>query len=222
MSRPSLRLAAPAVLALTSVLGLAACTDKADSSASPTAAGAGGPIVVNATDTACERRRRPPRPAPSRSRSRNTGSKVNEFYVYAEGDRIISEVENITPGLKRQLKVEITEPGTFTTACKPGMVGDGIRARLHRHGHRGRRQRRREGRRRRSPTTRRSSPPSPTSCSRGTEEFVAAVKAGDVDQGQGALPDRPPPVGDASSPSPRASATSTHASTAARTSSRRA
>ena len=50
----------------------------------------------------------------------NAGTKVNEFYVYAEGDRIISEVENITPGLKRELKVEITEPGTFTTACKPG------------------------------------------------------------------------------------------------------
>ena len=59
---------------------------------------------------------------------KNTGSKVNEFYVYGAGDRIVGEVENITPGLNRELKVEITEPGTFTTACKPGMVGDGIRA----------------------------------------------------------------------------------------------
>ena len=66
MSRPSLRRAAPAALALTCVLGIAAC--------------------------------------------------------------IVAEVENITPGLKRELKVEITEPGTLTTACKPGMVGDGIRA----------------------------------------------------------------------------------------------
>ena len=128
MSRPSLRLAAPAVLALSSVLGLAACTDKADSSASSTGAGAGGPIVVNATDTACELSASSAKAGTVTFQVSNAGTKVNEFYVYAEGDRIISEVENITPGLKRQLKVEITEPGTFTTACKPGMVGDGIRA----------------------------------------------------------------------------------------------
>ena len=58
----------------------------------------------------------------------NKGTKVNEFYVYAAGDRIVGEVENITPGLSRELKIEVTEPGTLTTACKPGMVGDGIRA----------------------------------------------------------------------------------------------
>ena len=128
MSRPSLRLAAPAVLALTSVLGLAACTDKADTSASSTGAAAGGPIVVNATDTACELSATTAKAGTVTFEVSNAGTKVNEFYVYAEGDRIISEVENITPGLKRELKVEITAPGTFTTACKPGMVGDGIRA----------------------------------------------------------------------------------------------
>lgn len=57
----------------------------------------------------------------------NTGTKVTEFYVYADGDRIVSEVENLTPGLKRELMVELAEPGTFTAACKPGMVGDGLR-----------------------------------------------------------------------------------------------
>ena len=119
MSRPSLRLAAPAVLALASVLGLAACTDKADSSASATAAGAGGPIVVNATDTACELSASTAQAGTVSFEVSNAGTKVNEFYVYAEGDRIISEVENITPGLKRELKVEITEPGTFTTSCSP-------------------------------------------------------------------------------------------------------
>ena len=126
--RPSLRIAAPAVLALTSVLGLAACTDKADTSASSTGAAAGGPILVNATDTACELSTRTATAGTVTFEVSNAGTKVNEFYVYGEGDRIISEVENITPGLKRELKMEITEPGTFTTACKPGMVGDGIRA----------------------------------------------------------------------------------------------
>ena len=58
----------------------------------------------------------------------NKGNKINEFYVYAEGDRIMGEVENVAPGLSRDFHVEITEPGTYETACKPGMVGDGIRA----------------------------------------------------------------------------------------------
>ena len=58
----------------------------------------------------------------------NTGSKVNEFYVYGEGDQIIGEVENITPGLTRTFHVEVASPGTYQTACKPGMKGKGIRA----------------------------------------------------------------------------------------------
>jgi len=137
MSRPSLRRAAPAALALACVLGIAACTDKAESGGSSTSAGAGaaagaaganGPIAVNATDTTCELSATTANAGTVTFEVTNAGSKTNEFYLYAEGDRIVSEVENITPGLKRELKVEITEPGTFTTACKPGMVGDGIRA----------------------------------------------------------------------------------------------
>jgi iron uptake system component EfeO len=59
---------------------------------------------------------------------KNTGSKVTEFYVYAEdGKRIVGEVENIGPGLTRDL-VLTAAPGTYVTACKPGMKGDGIRA----------------------------------------------------------------------------------------------
>ena len=57
----------------------------------------------------------------------NSGSKVNEFYVY-ENDRVVGEIENISPGLTRTFKVDLSEPGTYQTACKPGMSGDGIRA----------------------------------------------------------------------------------------------
>ena len=56
----------------------------------------------------------------------NGGSKVTEFYVYAEGDRVMAEVENIAPGLSRELLVELPA-GEYETACKPGMIGDGIR-----------------------------------------------------------------------------------------------
>jgi iron uptake system component EfeO len=59
---------------------------------------------------------------------RNTGDAVTEFYLLAEdGLRVISEIENIGPGLTRDLVVRV-RPGSYLTACKPGMVGDGIRA----------------------------------------------------------------------------------------------
>ncbi|WP_130416868.1 iron uptake system protein EfeO [Xylanimonas ulmi] len=58
----------------------------------------------------------------------NNGDDVTEFYLLAEdGLRIVSEVENIGPGLSRDL-VLTAKPGAYQTACKPGMVGDGIRA----------------------------------------------------------------------------------------------
>lgn len=58
----------------------------------------------------------------------NDGSEVTEFYLYAEdGKRILGEVENIGPSLSRELVVSLP-PGTYVTACKPGMSGTGIRA----------------------------------------------------------------------------------------------
>jgi iron uptake system component EfeO len=54
----------------------------------------------------------------------NTGSKVTEFYLLAaDGLRILSEVENIGPGLTRKLVVTASE-GNYFVGCKPGMVGD--------------------------------------------------------------------------------------------------
>ena len=56
----------------------------------------------------------------------NSGDQVTEFYLLAEdGLRIVGEVENIGPGLCRDLVVQLT-PGNYLTTCKPGMVGDGI------------------------------------------------------------------------------------------------
>ena len=58
----------------------------------------------------------------------NDGDDVTEFYLLGEdGLRVISEVENVGPGLSRDLVVQ-AEPGTYYAACKPGMVGDGIRS----------------------------------------------------------------------------------------------
>jgi hypothetical protein len=58
----------------------------------------------------------------------NAGSEVTEFYLLGDdGQRIIGEVENIGPGLTRNLVVTVPE-GDYYTVCKPGMTGEGIRA----------------------------------------------------------------------------------------------
>ena len=118
-----------ALAGATGLLALAACTSSGGTSGTATSsAAAGGPIAVQATDSQCGVATATAPAGTITFQVQNTGTKVTEFYVYGAGDRIIGEVENITPGLSRELKVEITEPGSFTTACKPGMVGDGIRA----------------------------------------------------------------------------------------------
>lgn len=111
------------VLGATLALGaLAGCTDN-----NAAAQGSSGALTVKATDTECAVNAAE---APSGVISfsvTNSSSKVNEFYLLAEdGLRIIGEVENIGPGLTRDL-VLTAQPGTYFTACKPGMVGDGIR-----------------------------------------------------------------------------------------------
>ncbi len=111
------------VLGATLALGaLAGCTDN-----NAAAQGSSGALTVKATDTECTVNADE---APSGVISfsvANSSSKVNEFYLLAEdGLRIIGEVENIGPGLTRDL-VLTAQPGTYFTACKPGMVGDGIR-----------------------------------------------------------------------------------------------
>lgn len=105
---------------------LAACTDKAESGA---ANGNADPakLTVTATDDACTVSSTS---APSGTVTfavTNTGTKVNEFYLLAEdGVRVIGEVENIGPGLTRNLVVRV-KPGSYIANCKPGMTGDGIR-----------------------------------------------------------------------------------------------
>jgi iron uptake system component EfeO len=117
-----------ALLAAGSLGGtLAACGGDGKSDAP--AAGAGGPIAVKATDTSCEVAQNALSAGTHVFAITNAGAKVTEFYVYAAGDRVMGEVENITPGLSRELRVELPA-GSYQTACKPGMIGDGIRTAL--------------------------------------------------------------------------------------------
>lgn len=119
MSRTTLALAGLSVagLALTGCVSTAPAPD----------AGEGGPISVTASDDACEVGATEAAAGTISFDITNTGSTVTEFYLYATGGRIMGEVENIGPGLSRQLIVEVPDGGVYETACKPGMVGDGIR-----------------------------------------------------------------------------------------------
>jgi iron uptake system component EfeO len=112
------------VSAAVTAVALAGCTSTAPQQVAP---GEPGPISVKAADAACDVSATSA-PAGKISFSiNNSGTKTTEFYLYGVGDRIMGEVENIGPGLTRQLIVEVPDGGTYTTACKPGMVGDGIR-----------------------------------------------------------------------------------------------
>ncbi|MBY6538412.1 cupredoxin domain-containing protein [Rhodococcus sp. BP-349] len=103
-------------------LALTACTEKEAATSAE-----GGDIVVDATDSSCDVGTTSAQTGSSTFQVTNNGSKVTEFYVYGEGDRVMGEIENIGPGVSRQLIVALPEPATYQTACKPGMVGDGLR-----------------------------------------------------------------------------------------------
>jgi iron uptake system component EfeO len=124
MSRTS-RAAVLVTAAIGTAAALAACTSTAPPAGD---APGGGPIAVTAADDSCQVGATEAPAGTITFAVRNTGSKITEFYLYGTGDRIMGEVENIGPGLTRNLIVEVPDGGTYTTACKPGMVGDGIRA----------------------------------------------------------------------------------------------
>jgi iron uptake system component EfeO len=138
MTRPdgARRRPLPAFAAATLVAALAmtGCTSNSPTAGAGATPGAGSPtaaagtMTVQASDTSCGVSTST---APSGNlvfNVTNGGSKVTEFYLLAaDGLRIIGEVENIGPGISRNLIVQ-APAGKYFTACKPGMVGDGIRS----------------------------------------------------------------------------------------------
>ncbi|GAW51300.1 MULTISPECIES: iron uptake system protein EfeO [unclassified Nocardioides] len=105
---------------------VAACTENAPAGGGD--AGDARTVSVTSTDDGCDVSTAE---APSGTLTfdvTNAGSQVTEFYLLGEdGLRIVAEVENVGPQLSRQLVVN-APAGSYFTACKPGMKGDGIRA----------------------------------------------------------------------------------------------
>jgi iron uptake system component EfeO len=137
MTRPSRRAREFAVPVRALILGstcavfsmplLAGCTDNTQSAGAAASANPRA-LTVQSTDSECKLSAAS---APSGTLTfavTNGGSKVTEFYLYGEdGQRIVGEVENIGPGITRELVLKVA-PGNYITACKPGMAGEGIRA----------------------------------------------------------------------------------------------
>ncbi|MGW0553102.1 iron uptake system protein EfeO [Streptomyces sp. NPDC002926] len=115
--RLSVVTAAATVAALTAVTG---CAEKSD------AKGGDGAVQVTAKDDSCEVSKKEFPAGHVQLDIENKGSKVTEVYLLFPDDRIVSELENIGPGLKRKLTAEV-KAGTYEIACKPGMKGEGIR-----------------------------------------------------------------------------------------------
>ena len=113
----------PALVTATGLLlSLSACQPN-----DPSGGAGDGAISVTSTDDECKVSATEAPSGTLRFDVKNEGSKVTEFYLLGEdGLRIVGEVENIAPGLNRTLTVSAPQ-GTYSTACKPGMVGDGIR-----------------------------------------------------------------------------------------------
>lgn len=108
-----------------SMFALAAIGGCSDSSG-----GAGGTSVsVVSTDTECKAATTSLPAGKHTFDVANEGSSVTEVYVYGDGDKVIGEVEDIGPGTRRKLTVEL-DSGSYELACKPGQKGDGIRVPL--------------------------------------------------------------------------------------------
>ncbi|WP_155981313.1 iron uptake system protein EfeO [Nocardia sp. BMG111209] len=114
----SRRLSIVAGVLVTTPLALVACTAKSDSGA--------GAVAVTSTDSECSLGATTASTGQVVFNVTNNGSKVTEFYLFGANNRVLGEVENIGPGVTGKLAVDVSDPGQYDTACKPGMVGNGI------------------------------------------------------------------------------------------------
>lgn len=110
---------APGVVAGVLGLGLGLIACSSDSTGGDT-------IAVTAANTTCQVAQTQLTVGKHSFQVANTGSQVTEVYVYAPGDKVVAEKENIGPGTKATFSVTL-KAGTYDIACKPGQTGNGIR-----------------------------------------------------------------------------------------------
>ncbi len=117
------------VAALVALPLLAACTQNADTGSAGGSDDAADPraLTVDSSADACTLSATEAPAGALTFDVTNSGDQVTEFYLLGDdGLRIVAEVENIGPSISRALTVD-APAGTYVTACKPGMAGEGIR-----------------------------------------------------------------------------------------------
>lgn len=120
------RVLAPVALGATLVTS---CGSSSSSKSGSTGASGTTAVSVDAGDTSCQVSTEQLPAGRHTFAVKNTGSNMTEVYVYAPGDRVVGEVENIGPSTSRSLVVDLPAGG-YEVACKPGMTGHGIRSAL--------------------------------------------------------------------------------------------
>jgi len=114
-SRPAAALAVAAAAAL----ALSACSDSSS----------GSGIAVKASDTECTPDSTALTAGVNTFEVNNVGSKGTELYVLRPNGSTIGERENIGPGTKVKLTVELPA-GEYIVRCRPGDIGDGIKTNI--------------------------------------------------------------------------------------------
>ncbi|MGI9032544.1 MAG: hypothetical protein DLM54_10195 [Acidimicrobiales bacterium] len=104
-------------LIVAAVTSLAACSSSVST---------GPAVAITATDTACQVATTTLSPGSHTFEVSNQGSTTTEVYVYAPGDKVVAEKENIGPGTTARFTAKM-KAGSYQIACKPGQKGTGIR-----------------------------------------------------------------------------------------------
>ncbi len=113
------RLLGPAGVVLAIGLGLTACSSGGGGDGA-------GAIAITSGNTDCQVAQTTLPAGTTSFRVENTGSQVTEVYVYAPGDKVKAEKENVGPGTKATFSATLSA-GSYEVACKPGQTGKGFR-----------------------------------------------------------------------------------------------
>jgi iron uptake system component EfeO len=115
--------ARPVLLLIALPVVLAGCSKD-----EPNSSGASA-LTVTASDTACQVDKKQLAAGANTMKITNSGSKITEVYLYTAQGQIVTERENIGPGIGADVTFEVAA-GDYEVACKPGQTGDGIRQKV--------------------------------------------------------------------------------------------
>ena len=77
-------------------------------------------MTITLNDSGCDPRDLALKPGAVTFKVTNSGSSgVTEFEILDEADKVLGEIENITPGIERDFSMTL-EAGTFVTYCPGG------------------------------------------------------------------------------------------------------